>query len=188
VTHEQEQQAGVLMARAQEGDTHAYEELLRLLLDDARGFVGRRVRWADWTEDVVQDILLTVHRSRHTYDPSRPFAPWYYAIANSRLVDTLRTRRRVTLHEVAEDGRLPDLPAPAPPSTDLGEAMAQAVARLPRVKRDVVSLLKYEGLSVREVAARLGMTEAAVKTTAHRSYRLLKKRLGGLAGEHRRTD
>ena len=63
------------MARAQQGDQRAYEELLQLLARDARGFVGRRVGWTDWVEDVVQDALLAVHRARHTYDgagPSRP--------------------------------------------------------------------------------------------------------------------
>jgi RNA polymerase sigma-70 factor (ECF subfamily) len=84
VTPDQELQAGLLMARAQAGDQRGYEELLHLLARDARGFVARRVGWTDWVEDVVQDALLTVHRARHTYDPARPFAPWFYAIVNRR--------------------------------------------------------------------------------------------------------
>jgi RNA polymerase sigma-70 factor (ECF subfamily) len=56
------------------------------------------------------------------------------------------------------------------------------VARLPRVQREVVSLLKYEDLSVRDVAHRLGMSESAVKTTAHRGYKGLRRMVGGVAG------
>jgi RNA polymerase sigma-70 factor, ECF subfamily len=190
VTPEQEQQAGHWMRSAQQGDQQAYEELLRLVAREARGFIGRRVSWADWTEDIVQDVLLTVHRTRHTYDPARPFGPWFYAIASSRLIDVLRARKRVTTREVIDDEALARQRAPdvSDGQRDLREALAQAVARLPRVQREIVSLLKYEDLSVRDVAARLGMTEGAVKTMAHRGYKVLRRYVGAAAGEYGPVD
>jgi RNA polymerase sigma-70 factor (ECF subfamily) len=191
VTPDQERQAGEWMARAQQGDQRAYEDLLRLLAQEARGFVGRRVGWADWTEDVVQDALLPVHRVRRTYDATRPFAPWFYAILNSRLIDTLRARKRITLREVPDEDALAAQPSPDAASSgrsDVRELLARAVAALPRVQREVVSLMKYEDLSVREVATRLGMTEAAVKATAHRGYKMLRASVGGVLVENRRAD
>ena len=52
-------------------------------------------------EDVVQDVLMTVHAVRHTYDPKRPFGPWLVAIAHGRIIDQLRrqTRRKVSRDE-----------------------------------------------------------------------------------------
>jgi RNA polymerase sigma-70 factor, ECF subfamily len=190
VTPDQERESSLLMVRAQQGDQRAYEELLQLLVRDARAFIGRRVGWADWAEDVVQDALLTVHRARHTYDGARPFAPWFYAILNSRLIDALRSRKRLTGREVVDDDALARQAAPAAPDgrRDMSEQLARAVSNLPRVQREVVSLLKYDDLSVREVAARLGMSEAAVKATAHRGYKILRKTVGGIAGEDRRVD
>ena len=190
MTPDQERQAGDWMSRAQKGDQGAYEDLLNLLAREARGFVGRRVGWADWIEDVVQDTLLTVHRARRTYDPVRPFGPWFYAILNSRMIDALRSRKRVTTREVLDDEVLAAQPAPdrTPPASDVSETLARAVAALPRVQREVVSLMKYEYLSVREVAVRLGMSEAAVKTTAHRGYKCLRASVGGLLVENRRAD
>jgi RNA polymerase sigma-70 factor (ECF subfamily) len=190
VTPDQEIESARLMARAQQGDARAYEDLLQLLARDARGFVGRRVGWTDWVEDVVQDALLAVHRARHTYDPARPFAPWFYAIVNSRLVDALRVQKRRSTREVMDGESLDRQPAPAGGSgrDDVSEELARAVSNLPRVQREVVSLLKYDDLSVRDVARRLGMSEAAVKTTAHRGYKMLRKTVGGLAGEDRRAD
>jgi RNA polymerase sigma-70 factor (ECF subfamily) len=187
VTPEQEREAGVLMASAQRGDRHDYEELLTRLAKEARGFIGRRVGWADWAEDVVQDVLLTVHRARATYDPARPFAPWFYAIASSRLVDALRARRRLALREVMDDEAVADREAPQPEAHAMSDRLALAVAGLPRLQREVVSLLKYEDMSVREVAHRLGMSEAAVKTTAHRGYKMLRRTVGDLR-EHRPAD
>jgi RNA polymerase sigma-70 factor (ECF subfamily) len=178
------------MVRAQQGDQRAYEELLQLLARDARGFVGRRVGWVDWVEDVVQEALLTVHRVRHTYDPTRSFAPWFYAILNSRLIDTLRSRKRLSGREIVDSEVLARQAAPSIEKArgDISEQLASAVSNLPRVQREVVSLLKYEDLSVREVATRLGMSEAAVKATAHRGYKVLRKTVGGVVGEDRRAD
>lgn len=189
MTSEQELKAGALMVGAQQGDARAYEELLQLLVRDARGFIGRRVGWADWAEDVAQEVLLTVHRARHTYDPARPFGPWFYTIVNSRLIDALRSRKRQGAREVVDEEMLAQRAAPeeALGGRDMRTALASAVASLPRVQREVVSLLKYEDLSVREVATRLGMTEAAVKTTAHRGYKILRRTVGNIA-EYRVAD
>jgi RNA polymerase sigma-70 factor (ECF subfamily) len=177
------------MVLAQQGDQRAYEELLQLLARDARGFVGRRVGWTDWIEDVVQEVLLTVHRARHTYDGARAFAPWFYAIVNSRLIDALRARRRRAHREVVDDDALARQAAPLPVTgSDMSEELARAVSNLPRVQREVVSLLKYDDLSVREVAGRLGMSEAAVKATAHRGYKVLRKTVRGAGVEDRRAD
>jgi RNA polymerase sigma-70 factor, ECF subfamily len=185
VTTEQELHAGALMARAQGGDQPAYDELLRLAARDARGFMARRVGPVDWLEDVVQEVLITVHRVRHTYDPARPFAPWFYAIVNSRLIDALRAKKRVGAREVADDDLLAAHPAPGPArDADVRETLARAVAGLPRVQREIVSLLKYEDLSVRDVARRLGMSEGAVKASAHRGYKLLRRTVGLADVEH----
>ena len=177
------------MASAQAGDSAAYDDLLRLLARDARAFIGRRIGWADWAEDVVQEALLTIHRARRSYDPSRPFAPWFYVIVNSRLVDALRSRRRLAARELVDDEVLARQAAPetSSPASDLRDVLGTAVAEVPRVQREVVSLLKYDDLSVREVATRLGMTESAVKATAHRGYKVLRKTVGDI-GEHRRAD
>ena len=52
--------------------------------------VARKRVPAEAVEDVVQEALITVHKARHTYDPARPFGPWFYAIVHSRLIDVLR--------------------------------------------------------------------------------------------------
>jgi RNA polymerase sigma-70 factor (ECF subfamily) len=97
----------------------------------------------------------------------------------------------VTTREVPDEAALATQPAAeagSSRSSDVREALARAVAALPRVQREVVSLMKYEDLSVREVATRLGMTEAAVKASAHRGYKVLRASVGGVLVENRRAD
>jgi len=69
--------------------------------------------------------------------------------------------------------------SPAAARDDIdADAIHAAVAALPARQRDVIHGLKYQDQSVREVAGRLGMSESAVKVTAHRGYRALKRLLG----------
>ena len=63
------------------------------------------------------------------------------------------------------------------------DAIHAAVASLPPRQREVIEALKFGDQSVREVAGRLNMTESAVKVTAHRGYRVLKRLLGGRGRE-----
>ncbi len=81
-----------LMRAAQDGDTAAYERLLKSLIGLLRRTVRQRrpfLQPAD-IEDIVQDILLSLHAVRSTYDPGRPFMPWLMAIARNRMADAAR--------------------------------------------------------------------------------------------------
>ncbi|HTL02488.1 MAG TPA: sigma-70 family RNA polymerase sigma factor [Vicinamibacterales bacterium] len=180
MTADQERQSASLMRLAQAGDQTAYASLLVLLTSLTRQFARARLGPVVWVDDVVQETLLAVHGARQTYDSRRPFAPWFYAIASSRLIDVLRRERRVTKREVVFDG-LPEMAmssgAAARDDID-ADAIHAAVSALPARQRAVIHGLKYQDQSVREVAGRLGMSESAVKVTAHRGYRALKRLLG----------
>ena len=179
MTAEQELRSAGLMRSAQAGDQAAYASLLILLTAATRQFARGRLGAVPWIDDVVQETLLAVHRARHTYDPGRPFAPWFYAVASSRMIDVIRRERRVSVHEIR--GSIPE-PAVGDESwrdeIDV-EAIHAAVAALPPRQREVIAALKFEEKSVREVAGRLHMSESAVKVTAHRGYQALKRLLRG---------
>jgi len=178
VTLDQEQQLARLFVRAQDGDQHAYAEVLTQLTSLARGYVRARAGAAPWTDDAVQEILLTVHRARHTFDGRRPVAPWFYAIVRHRMIDILRRERRIGGREIGADV-LPEVEATDPPTdTALAPELSAALAHLPKRQRVVVEALKLNDESVREVSRRLNMSEGAVKVTAHRGYAALRRALG----------
>jgi RNA polymerase sigma-70 factor (ECF subfamily) len=180
VTADQERQAAVLMQRAQQGDQEAYAMLLVELTRAARQFARGRLGAVAWIDDVVQETLLAIHGARQTYDAARPFGPWFYAIASSRMIDVIRRERRVASRQVATDV-LPEPAAAARPERDDidVEAVRAALASLPSRQREVIERMKFQDQSVRDVAGGLGMSESAVKVTAHRGYRVLKRLLGG---------
>jgi RNA polymerase sigma-70 factor (ECF subfamily) len=177
VNSEQEAELGRLMIATQRGDRQSYETLLTRVAGLVQAFVRKRAGDVAWCDDVVQESLLAVHRARHTYDPKRPFVPWLYAIVQNRFIDALRLQRRRLLRELQADGTL-DHGARAMQERDaFFRDVRRAVSALPENQRRVIELLKFEDLSVREVAARLGMTETNVKVTAHRGYRALRRQI-----------
>lgn len=173
------------MGRSLDGDKVAYAELLTLLASATSRFVRARVGDVAWVDDVVQETLLSVHGARRTFDRRRPLAPWFYAIASSRLVDAIRRERRIASRELAGDV-LFDPAAGGSGNGDAAEArvaidrdaLAIAMRSLTPKQRTVVHALKVRGDSVRDVSGRLGMSETAVKVTAHRGYRALRRVLG----------
>jgi RNA polymerase sigma-70 factor (ECF subfamily) len=178
MTSEQEQTAARLMTLVHEGDSAAYNGLLTLLSEVARRFARHRAGDVPWLDDVVQETLVTVHRVRHTYDTARPFAPWFYAILSSRLVDVVRKERRIGSREIGTD-ILPEYPALERDTEADRSGVVAAVERLPERQREIVKSLKIRDESVKAVGERLGMNESAVRVAAHRGYRALRKLLRG---------
>jgi RNA polymerase sigma-70 factor (ECF subfamily) len=172
-----------LMAAAQAGDSRAYDMLLRECLPLLRAVCRARLRDAADVEDAVQDALLTIHRVRHTYDPSRPFRPWLAAIAQRRALDRGRSRGRSAAREVEIDAA-GEVAAPGRDAeAELGLRMEsarlrQAVGELPTAQRTALGLTKIEDLSLAEASGRSGMSVGALKVATHRALRSLRRRFG----------
>jgi RNA polymerase sigma-70 factor (ECF subfamily) len=168
-----------LMARAQDGDGAAYRRLLEEVTPYLRSLTARHRQLSGEVEDAVQDILLTIHAIRHTYDPSRPFGPWLVAIARRRIVDRLRRRGRHAA-EIALGPEQETIAAVGPNLYALlsgRRGLRDAIDRLPPGQRRAILLLKLRGLSLKEAASESGMSIAALKVASHRGLKALRAML-----------
>ena len=116
-----------LMTQVQAGNQEAYRQFLDEIGPVLYTFVRRRVFNQQMVPDVYQEVLLTLHKARHTYDPTRPLGPWLFTVARNSLLDALGKNRKFVEREVPteflpesaqaqQDGSLDDqLEAPWPP-------------------------------------------------------------------------
>ena len=165
---------GALMTAAQDGHGGAYRRLLAEIGDWATRYFSRRLPPGE-IDDAVQETLLAVHRRRHTYDPSRPFAPWLAAIAKRKWVDQLRSLER----GAAQD--LPDEIATADHESAVTSAtvLAGLLAALPPAQAQAVLLVKLHGYPVADASRESGQSVAAVKVNVHRGLARLAKLIAG---------
>ena len=169
-----------LMARAQEGDAASYRRLLVSVTPYLRAIAARHHRDRSDVEDSLQDILLTVHAIRHTYDLKRPFKPWLVAIARRRIIDRLRAQGRRRARETFLSLEHETFSVPQANSDEAEpdmRALRDAVAQLPEGQRQAITMLKIEEKSLKEASAATGMSIAALKVSTHRAVKNLRKLL-----------
>lgn len=171
------------MVAAQGGDGTAYGRLLRDIAPFVRILLRRSGIGAGPAEDVVQDVLLTVHRVRETYDPTRPFIPWLTAITRRRMIDAVRRSSRIDAFEEAAPDALEEVANSRAnaghESRENREWLHAAMQGLPPKQRMALELVKLRELPVVEAAALSGQTPGAVKVNVHRAVRALRTMLGG---------
>jgi len=174
----------ILMARAQDGDRTAYLRLLQEITPFLRSRVRRWHSEAWEVEDTVQDILLTLHTIRHTYDPVRPFAPWLMGIATRRAIDRLRRKGRTVLRETELDPECETLAAALPEADTVVDRhhLEAAIEKLPPVQRKAISLLKIKEMSLKDASAETGLSVASLKMATHRALESLRKMLAERRG------
>lgn len=162
------------MQKAQNGDKAAYERLFKSITPIIRNFIHKYLGTNPDCEDVVQEILLAIHRSSHTFNTNRSFRNWMFAIASYKLKDYLRALyRKKELKQVdfasVEDFLITDVTKP----TSENEVLNELLYDLPKKQQKIVRMMKIEGYSVKEVAKAMEMSISSVKVAAHRAYKIL---------------
>lgn len=158
-----------LMVSAQGGDRQSYTLLLSESARWLTRYFARKIAPGQ-IDDLVQEVLLSVHRKRASYDPARPFIPWLAAIARYRWIDHLRSHYRTQAEELFENSAVEE--------SDEDAVMARVslerlLAGLTPAQAAVIELVKIEGQSIRDAASRTGQSESAVKVNIHRGLKKL---------------
>ena len=182
-----DQRFGGLMQAAQAGDADAYLRLLQDITPRIRQVVARRATMAIDREDLVQDVLLSVHVARASYDPGRPFLPWLLALVRNRLADGARRHARGAAHEVQVEDLDVTFSA-SPTNTEVtpsdSSALREAMATLSPGQRDAIELLKLRELSLKEAAEATGLSVGALKVATHRAMASLRRKLARNSDGH----
>jgi RNA polymerase sigma-70 factor (ECF subfamily) len=170
-----------LVNQAKHGDREAFDALARLTGDRCMAIAFRILRDFDLADDAVQAALLTAWREiRALRDPER-FEPWLHRILTNACYAEARRRRRWS----SAIRVLPVEPVHGPDeylTVDLRDQLERAFRRITVEQRAVLVFHHYLGLSLPEVAERLGVPLGTVKSRMHHAKRALQ---AGLEAESR---
>jgi RNA polymerase sigma-70 factor (ECF subfamily) len=172
------------MAAAQAGDRAAYETVLRDCVPLVKRIARAQGAAPDFLDDVVQDVLITLHGARATYDPTRSFVAWLTAITQRRTIDILRKHGRRGAREIHAPLAFETHPASDNPEQDAARhdeaaQLRAQIATLPEGQREAVEALALEEFSLEDASKSTGRTKTALKVNLHRAIKTLRARLGG---------
>jgi RNA polymerase sigma-70 factor (ECF subfamily) len=135
-------------------------------------YVARRVASASDVDDVLQEVLVRMHRSLGQLREQERFGSWVFRIAEHVIIDNSRMRAR---HPVLPASSAESAPDRNDESSDadallpeLTQCIALFVARLPSPYREAVTLTELEGLSQKDAAELLGLSSSGLKSRVHR--------------------
>lgn len=170
----------------------AFEELVERYSSLLVNFLFRQIGSREAAEDLAQEVFLKVFRARSTYQPAARFKTWILTIATNLCLNLKRYERHRFHHSLdarpagASDtgvahvvpGSDAEEPGGGLERLEIQRRVRDAVSELPEKQRIAVSLLRFEGLSYREIGGALGLSVQAVKSLLNRAKDNLRERLG----------
>ena len=167
--------------------TPVADAVWRELHDRLWSFIARRVRSPQDAEDILQEVMLRIHRHSGDLEHADRVASWVYRIAANSVTDHYR---RSVRRELAS-GQATDIDEPAgataasawtePDSeelrAELAGCLAPLTARLPPLYREALEVTEFQGMTQAEAASRLGLSVSGMKARVQRGREQLKELL-----------
>jgi RNA polymerase sigma-70 factor, ECF subfamily len=185
----------VAVARVKSGDGDAYQILVDRHSRSVFRLAYRMTGNEQDSEDVVQETFLRAYKQLHRWEARSSFGTWLFRIAANYSLDLMRKRKRhgeVTMNDSGPDEDSPEM-AQALPSNDPGpdrllfsnrvqERVAGALDELSQQERTAFVLRHFEGQSIEEISAALGLSGNAAKHSIFRAVQKLRRALEPLVG------
>ncbi|SHH79128.1 RNA polymerase, sigma-24 subunit, RpoE [Cognatishimia maritima] len=158
-----------MLAVKQDRDRAAFARLFDFYAPRLKGFVMRSGVSAAQAEEIVQEVMLTVWRKAHLFDPHRAqVSSWIYQIARNRQIDVLRKESRPMPEELSEE--LKDGGSPQEDASQImaveqeAQTLRMALARLKPGQREMVEKAYLGELSHSEIQAETGLPLGTIKS------------------------
>lgn len=180
-----------VVRRVVEGDTGAYEALMRRYNQRLYRAARAILRDDDEAEDVLQETYVRAYQHLKQFAGEAQFSTWLTRIAVNECLSRLRRRKRIADLRPQANDEAPTMDSLKSPNAGPDEQLLAAETRsvlesaidgLPKSYRTVFVLREVEGMSTAETAASLDLSEETVKVRLHRSRLMLRRGLYERAG------
>ena len=167
-----------LLAAVADGDSRAFESLVRRHLDAIYGYLYRLTGSAADAEDLAQETFLRVWQKAGSYAPGRVrAATWLHTIAHRLAVDGFRKRRELTRAVLPEKADERADPATQQAALEQQRLLDQALTQLPERQRAAILLCQVQGFSNAQAAEIIGVKVRALESLLARARRSLRESL-----------
>ena len=174
----EQDEEGLLIARAQESDRAAWDEIFQRHYHRVFVFVYCRVGDTTAAEDLTADVFVEAWRGIKRFDyRGIPLISWLYKIARNLLADFLRKRSRSRTQPLDDSG-VADARDHAE-QVALWHSVASALHKLTLEQQFVIVSRFFEGLSIAETATLLGKNENAIKALEFRALNSVRRIVAG---------
>ncbi len=164
-----------IVARAQQGDLQAFEELFEAHKGRVYALSLRLVKDPTRAEDMTQDAFVRAWQKLSTFHGRSSFSTWLHRVAVNVILGKLRSESRSADRETAVED-LESLAGARPSNRpDIGIDLEKAITLLPAKARTVFVLHDVEGYRHAEIAELIGIAEGTSKAHLHRARRLLRE-------------
>jgi RNA polymerase sigma-70 factor (ECF subfamily) len=177
-----------LVARVQRGDSNAFDRLARRYAKRAFAVANRMLQNSADAEDVVQDSFIATVNAIDSFEPGRPFGPWFIRIVVNKSLTAIRSRAAESKHlrgsELAENDAVVASSEVLRERAEIRDRFRAALVLLPQRQQLIVQLADVEGFTSAEIATQLEIPSGTVRWLLHRARETLRVALAPL----RRTD
>lgn len=174
---------GALVARAREGDSSAFDALVRSYMEQAYRVAYRVVGHREDAEDLVQEAFLAAYQYLDSFEVGRPFGPWLMRIVLNRGANLRRSRARRSTEPETEG--VSEAPSALEESEqrDLGRVLHEALETLSERQRLIVTMFDVDGRTSAEIGEMLELAPGTVRWHLHEARRHLRGVLGRFLGD-----
>jgi RNA polymerase sigma-70 factor, ECF subfamily len=185
-------EAAAVLDRARQGDSEAFRALVEQHSRSVFRLAFRMTGNEQDAEDVVQESFLRAYRQLGRFESRANFGTWLYRIVSNCSVDLMRSKqarhdqvRGDSLDEAAVDLPAADVPGPErmAQSAEIERRVQDALRELSPLERAAFTLRHYEGRSIDEISATLGLGTSAAKHSVFRAVKKLRAALAPLRSQ-----
>ena len=167
-----------LVKKLREGDPFAFEVLFYKYRNKVKGFAVKLVPAQVDPEEIVQEVFVKLWLKREAINPEKDFQPYLFSIAKHLVLDHLKSavnRKLYFVGEYFQQDLLIDEGVESSSAEAAEEKLQKLIAEIPERRREIFRLSRFEGLSYKQIAERLNISENTVDSQIRNALAFLRK-------------
>jgi len=167
-----------LVKKLKEGDSFAFEVLFYKYRNKVKGFATKMVPSQIDPEETVQEVFIKLWLKKEMIDPEKDFQSYLFSIAKNLILDHLKSavnRKLYFVDEHFQQDILSDESLDGTVPVDFEEQILSLIEQIPERRREIFRLSRFEGMTYKQIAERLNITENTVDSQIRNALAFLRK-------------